>query len=157
MRRSLIAFVGIALVAASSLGVAFAPTGTRSTHPSSAARKKPASGIHKIKHVIVVMQENRSFDHYFGTYPGADGIPMRDGHPVVSIPNPATWRCMQPFHDTKMVDVGGLHSETTARADVHGGRMDGFIQQAELFKNEGCTYYPTHPCKVDPMRPDVVG
>ena len=32
-------------------------------------------GIHKIKHVIVIMQENRSFDHYFGTFPGADGIP----------------------------------------------------------------------------------
>ena len=27
-------------------------------------------GIHKIKHVIIVMQENRSFDSYFGTYPG---------------------------------------------------------------------------------------
>ena len=30
-------------------------------------------GIHKIKHVVVIMQENRSFDEYFGTYPGADG------------------------------------------------------------------------------------
>jgi phospholipase C len=29
----------------------------------------------KVKHVIVIMQENRSFDHYFGTFPGADGIP----------------------------------------------------------------------------------
>jgi len=26
-----------------------------------------AAGIHKIKHVIIVMQENRSFDSYFGT------------------------------------------------------------------------------------------
>jgi phospholipase C len=34
-----------------------------------------AVGIHKIQHVIVIMQENRSFDSYFGTYPGADGIP----------------------------------------------------------------------------------
>lgn len=34
-------------------------------------------GIHKIKHIIVIMQENRSFDTYFGTYPGADGIPMQ--------------------------------------------------------------------------------
>ena len=34
-----------------------------------------ATGIHKIKHVVVIMQENRSFDQYFGTYPGADGIP----------------------------------------------------------------------------------
>ena len=37
------------------------------------------SGIQKIKHIIVVMQENRSFDMYFGTYPGADGIPMQKG------------------------------------------------------------------------------
>ncbi len=29
------------------------------------------SGIHKIRHVIIIMQENRSFDSYFGTYPGA--------------------------------------------------------------------------------------
>ena len=27
-------------------------------------------GIHKIKHVVVIQQENRSFDSYFGTYPG---------------------------------------------------------------------------------------
>jgi hypothetical protein len=33
----------------------------------------------KIQHVVVIMQENRSFDHYFGTYPGAEGIPMQDG------------------------------------------------------------------------------
>ena len=32
-------------------------------------------GIHKIKHVVMIMQENRSFDSYFGTYPGANGIP----------------------------------------------------------------------------------
>ena len=159
--RRVAPFCVFALVALTGLyAAASTPSGCAATVPERLPSPQPApshAGIHQIRHVIVVMQENRSFDHYFGTYPGADGIPMRDGHPVVSIPNPATWRCMQPFHDTKMVDVGGLHCETTARADVHGGRMDGFIQQAELFKNEGCTYYPTHPCKVDPMRPDVVG
>src|SRR5689334_4811100 len=41
------------------------------------------SGIHKIKHVIIVMQENRSFDSYFGTFPGADGIPTKNGIPTV--------------------------------------------------------------------------
>ena len=45
-------------------------------------------GIHKIKHVIVVMQENRSFDSYFGTFPGADGIPMKNGNPTVCVPDP---------------------------------------------------------------------
>ena len=34
-----------------------------------------ASGIGKIRHVVIIMQENRSFDSFFGTYPGADGIP----------------------------------------------------------------------------------
>ena len=29
---------------------------------------------HRIKHVFVIFQENRSFDHYFGTYPGVDGL-----------------------------------------------------------------------------------
>ena len=32
-------------------------------------------GLDKIKHFVFIMQENRSFDSYFGTYPGADGIP----------------------------------------------------------------------------------
>ena len=50
------------------------------------------AGIHKIKHVIIVMQENRSFDTYFGIYPGADGIPMKDGTPTVCVPNPAATR-----------------------------------------------------------------
>ena len=41
-----------------------------------AERNQPPSatthdtGIHKIKHVIIIMQENRSFDSYFGTFPG---------------------------------------------------------------------------------------
>ena len=32
-------------------------------------------GIHHLQHLIFIVQENRSFDHYFGTFPGADGIP----------------------------------------------------------------------------------
>ena len=38
------------------------------------APKAPVA-IHKIKHVIVIMQENRSFDQYFGTYPGRTVLP----------------------------------------------------------------------------------
>ena len=45
-------------------------------------------GIHKIQHVVIIMQENRSFDSYFGTYPGADGIPMKNGVPTVCVPDP---------------------------------------------------------------------
>ena len=46
---------------------------TGSAGPASAAVHGGRTGIHKIQHVIIIMQENRSFDTYFGTYPGADG------------------------------------------------------------------------------------
>ncbi len=40
-----------------------------------AASTAPAgSGLDAVEHVVVVMQENRSFDHYFGTYPGVKGF-----------------------------------------------------------------------------------
>jgi phospholipase C len=51
-----------------------------------------------IKHVLVVMQENRSFDSYFGTYPGADGIPMQDGAPAVCVPDPDS-PYVAPYHE----------------------------------------------------------
>jgi phospholipase C len=86
-------------------------------------------GIGKIKHVIIIMQENRSFDNYFGTYPGADGIPMKDGVPTVCVPNPKTNVCDKPYHDTSDIDGGGPHEATNAIADVDGGKMDGFISQ----------------------------
>ncbi len=136
------------------------PVRCQTTPPTPLPSPAPApshDGIHKIRHVIVVMQENRSFDQYFGTFPGADGIPMRDGVPLVSVPNPVTGGCDTPFHDTNLVSIGGLHSEDTSRADIDGGKMDGFIATAESQTEEGCTFYPQHPCKVDPQRPDVMG
>src|SRR6202035_231985 len=42
--------------------------------PSPATAAEPQS-IHKIQHVVMITQENRSFDSYFGTFPGANGIP----------------------------------------------------------------------------------
>jgi len=50
-----------------------------------------------IGHVIVIMQENRSFDSYFGTFPGADGIPMRNGDPVVCVPKPKSGACVKSY------------------------------------------------------------
>jgi phospholipase C len=38
--------------------------------------RRIAEGLDKIEHFVFIMQENRSFDSYFGTYPGADGIPQ---------------------------------------------------------------------------------
>jgi phospholipase C len=153
MRRSLIVLgIPIAAVAAA-VGAALTASG------SHAARPRPATGIHKIKHVIVIMQENRSFDHYFGTYPGADGLPRNaDGTFSDCVSNPATGGCEKPFHDTRDLNAGGPHGQANATADIDGGRMDGFVTQAENAKVKGCQTDPTNPiCSQRATNPDVMG
>src|SRR5258708_38401008 len=83
--------------------------------------------IHKIQHIIIIMQENRSFDSYFGTFPGADGIPMQNGVPTVCIPDPKTKTGIKPYHDTNNVNAVGQHAQAAATADIRGGKVDGFI------------------------------
>jgi phospholipase C len=122
---------------------------------SSGLNRRPAPGIHRIRHVVVIMQENRSFDSYFGTYPGADGISMRNGVPTVCVPDPATGGCVRPFHDSADVNGGGPHGQVDAVADIAGGRMDGFIAQAERAQ-KGCRN-TTNPNCVNGARVDVMG
>jgi phospholipase C len=50
------------------------------------AAHRRTGDIHEIPHVIVIVEENRSFDSFFGTYPHADGIPMRHGKPALYVP-----------------------------------------------------------------------
>jgi phospholipase C len=87
------------------------------------ARATPGA-IHKIRHVVIIMQENRSFDTYFGTYPGADGIP-----PNVCLPQAGGGACIAPFHDTADVNSGAPHREADAKRDINGGAMDGFVRE----------------------------
>jgi phospholipase C len=101
----------------------------------------PATGIHKIKHVVVIMQENRSFDSYFGTFPGADGIPGLAGNPgtVPCVPDPLTGGQSCSFHDSADVNYGGPHLSAAAEDDTDcldfaarvGCKMDGFVAQAQ--------------------------
>jgi len=85
-----------------------------------------------ITHVIVVMQENRSFDNYFGTFPGADGIPA--GVCVPNTPGSPAAGCTAPFHDTALFNAGGPHANGDFIADFDAGAMDGFINQQQSYK-----------------------
>ena len=125
-----------------------APADTRSTDSAAAQ-----VGIHKIEHVVVIMQENRSFDTYFGTYPGADGIPMLNGNPTVCLPQ-TTGGCAAPFHDAADVNGGGPHGESNAVADIAGGSMNGFVIQAENGKRS-CKD-PNNPACTNGSTPDVM-
>jgi phospholipase C len=127
----------VALLAAAALvATAAAASSAHSRHfgvPSSAGYRATAAGITKIRHVVIIMQENRSFDHYFGTYRRADGIPGLAGHRgrVPCIPDPEHHRCVHPYHDRRNLDFGGPHDEQAFLADVNGGKMNGFIAEHE--------------------------
>lgn len=102
------------------------------------------------------MQENRSFDSYFGTYPGADGLPTDGhGHFTSCVPDPRMHGCDPPFHDPLQVNGGGPHNQDSAAADVDGGKMDGFVRQADLPAGRACGA-PAPVC--NPRAPeDVMG
>ena len=136
---------GSSVAPGTSITVSGGPTGTYVVSP----------GIHKIKHVIVIQQENRSFDSYFGTYPGADGIPMNNGKPSGCVPDPADGKCVEPYVDHADVNGGGPHNKSNADADINGGKMDGFIGQAEAGR-KGCLD-PTDPACTNSAQPDVMG
>jgi hypothetical protein len=81
--------------------------------PAAAAPATP------IEHVVVLMQENHSFDNYFGTFPGANGIPRSTCMPVGRARRP----CARPFH------LGGRSTPDLAH-EAGRHRMDGFIRAA---------------------------
>jgi phospholipase C len=91
-----------------------------------------ASSIPQLQHVIIIMQENRSFDSYFGTYPGANGIPMKNGHPNDCNPDPVTHQCVYSYHDHSETTYGGPHDTPNVIRDIDGGKMDGFVRSARL-------------------------
>jgi phospholipase C len=141
-----------------SLAAAIIACGVAVLHEEGSAAGQPLIGIHKIQHVVVIMQENRSFDSYFGTYPGADGIPMRNGVPRVCVPDPLAGHCQRPYHDTSDRNAGGPHDHVDALRDIDRGLMNGFDVSAVGGRAIACKRHVNAPtCSLAPKAPDVMG
>jgi phospholipase C len=135
LRRSVgVGAISVALVVATACGSS-----------SGGHRAVPLTGIHKIQHVIVIMQENRSFDEYFGTFPGADGIPMSHGVPTVCVPDPLRKDCVRPFLSHADGGTGGPHGAVAARTDIDNGKMDGFIRASKTTRSSAACREVTSP------------
>src|SRR5262245_13223687 len=72
------------LVAVCALAAGCVAEADAGPEPAPAAKGSPApsrapvpTGLDQLDHLIFIVQENRSFDHYFGTFPGADGLEFR--------------------------------------------------------------------------------
>lgn len=78
-----------------------------------------------IEHFIYIIQENITFDHYFGTFPGADGIP-KDVR-LAYMPGGEAIYAAFHLHNTSLPhDLN--HSWQAAHVAYDGGKMDGFIR-----------------------------
>jgi phospholipase C len=83
-----------------------------------------------IKHLIIVMEENRSFDHYFGTL-SAGAQPDAEGWPAGFTNPDKAAKDVAPFHLTSTClpkDPG--HQWTEMHAGWDNGKMDGFVKSA---------------------------
>jgi phospholipase C len=80
---------------------------------------------------------------------------MKNGKPAVCIPDPRPGKCVEPYHDRNDQNGGGPHGLKDALADIDGGKMDGFLAQAEQARR-GCLD-PFNPACSSSTSSDVMG
>jgi phospholipase C len=129
MRRTLILLVSIALTACVAAGASTSTTPSGGPTANAQTTAAVPAGLDKIDHLIFIVQENRSFDHYFGTFPGAKGFPTNsNGQITTCIPNPFLGHCSRPYHTNSLHQWGGPHDDVASHMDINGGQMNGFIE-----------------------------
>lgn len=108
---------------------------------SSAAAAGPAPAPTKtpIKHFVVLMQSGHSFDNYFGSYPGADGIPAGVCQRL-DVNKASTHNCVKPFHLDDMTPPENLpRGLKVLSRQYNGGKMDGFVSAYRRLGHDGTT------------------
>jgi phospholipase C len=131
-RRELLKLgVGTAVAELASLGLHGCSGGSVTPPPVPGACSK----LTDIEHVVILIQENRSFDHYFGSYRGVRGF--SDQSMAFQQPDPANTTIspvgtLLPFHlDTSTTNAACTHDITHDWVPQHqswdNGAMDGFV------------------------------
>ena len=83
----------------------------------------------QIKHIVVLMMENHSFDNYLGTLGRGDGLPLgADGQPDAENPD-AAGQPVRAHHLPSTIQQSGVPSQswTAAHTQFADGKMNGFV------------------------------
>ncbi len=88
-----------------------------------------------IQHIVVLLQENHTFDNYFGTYPGADGLPAGTKMPVD--PNNLGAGYVTPWHIGNSTITDLSHSAATFHDQYDNGKMDAFVSALNKRNQDG--------------------
>jgi phospholipase C len=136
-------FVALALTGCATASTASIPFAATSTGRSSVTRTAPS----KIQHIVILIQENRSFDNLFATYPGADGTTTGKIHTGQTV----------PLKKVGLIAKDLCHAWRGFQIEYDGGKMDGFD---EVPLGAGCkknvppagsyTYQYVDPDKIRP-------
>src|SRR5579872_3832154 len=128
-----------------------APTSSVAADLSVAASMATATPV---KHLVVLFQENASFDHYFGTYPNAanlSGEPAftaRGNTPSVNGLTPQLLtnnpNAVQPFRldRSQALTCSQVHNYLPEQQAQDGGRMDQFVQYGDGKASNARQYCP---------------
>src|ERR1019366_1319418 len=132
-RRDFLQRTAVAAGLATGMGLVLDPdAGVAEAAPRQREVQLPSPRNLPIDTFVVLMMENRSFDHYLGWLPGADGRQAglhytdTQGHPY------ATHRLANDFQGCGFLDPD--HSWQGGRTELDGGRVDGFLRaQSDVF------------------------
>src|SRR5947209_7712904 len=123
-----------ALLAGAGGAVALAGAGWPRGLARALAQPLRCGRLEDIEHVVIMVQENRSFDHYFGTYRGVRGF--ADGGGRFAQPgydSPGHGGHLLPFHldSTRGGECSSdiTHDWAPQHRSWNGGRMDGFVRE----------------------------
>ena len=111
--------------------------GTTGTYSATSALPPISAGAvaaksNPIKHVVIAIQENRSFDNLFATFPGADGTTVGAAAAMPpsiaqSCSTPITRPTTVPLQETGLAASVDLdHIYVGYKTELDGGKMDGF-------------------------------
>jgi phospholipase C len=128
-----------ARLAAAAFTASFLPSVVRRELEAAQAGVPPAASLKQIKHVVLMMQENRSFDHYFGTMAGVRGfsdphaLKLEHGKSVFHQPDPKSpGGYLVPFHlDTQKSQAQRIPATNNGWGVLHsswnGGKMNNWL------------------------------
>ena len=88
-----------------------------------------------VQHFVYLMQGDHTFDNYFGTYPGADGIPAATCVPVDL--KDAAKGCVQPYALNGKAPVTLSAGQSVIDRQYDQGKMDGFVDAYERQGRDG--------------------
>ncbi len=131
MKRYSLLLIAIALATAGFTGSCEQTPDCRFAAGALPADTLAPGGLHgaqiPIDHIVVLMQENRSFDHYFDQLFREGAPPERRLAPLPPNPDPTGGPPIHPFLQTRLCDVADVsHSWNASHQQWNGGQNDGF-------------------------------